>query len=334
MGWAIFGLPFHWGFLLGFVLGAVSPAVVVPCMMDLQQAKLGTEKGIPSLVIAAASIDDVLAITGFTITLTLIGSQESEWLHVIKGPSEAVIGICLGILFGMIFWYLPYGLNTKLRAPAIVLLCWRIILDAYSYGFPGAGQTASLTLPFVAAIRWRKKRQLRQVEDVLQCIWSVFEPLLFVTIGAEIKLHLLKTAILTGGSCVILGIIIRCLVAYNVVGGSLTRKEKLFITIAWLPKATVQAAIGSVALEWALKAGDQEAIKHGNTVLTIAALSILMTAPLGAVAIKLAAPRLLQSEPSVDLSSPSATNLKTFHPADHNQPDAIDISVISGNGNI
>ncbi|GFN98310.1 mitochondrial sodium/hydrogen exchanger 9b2-like [Plakobranchus ocellatus] len=301
----ILGFPWPWGFMLGFIIAAVSPAVVVPSLLGLSERGYGLDKGIPTLVIAAASVDDVLAITGFGVLLGISFSSGNILWTLAKGPLEALVGIVAGIVGGFILWYIPQRTSKhQLLFRSSLLLCMGLmfIFGSQKIDWAGAGPLAALTLPFVAALRWRAECEegaKNPVEDVVGVLWMVFQPLLFGLIGAEVKIESLDGNIVGLGVAVLgIGLTFRAAVSYlAVMGTDLNFKERLFIPIAWLPKATVQAAIGAVALDRAKDVGDEDLIKLGEQVLMLAVLVILITAPIGAIGIALAGPRLLKRQP-------------------------------------
>ncbi|XP_037991217.1 sodium/hydrogen exchanger 9B2-like isoform X3 [Motacilla alba alba] len=240
-------LPWQWGFILGFVLGAVSPAVVVPSMLILQAGGYGVEKGVPTLLMAAGSIDDILAITGFNTCLGMAFSSGSTLYNVLRGVLEVAVGIAAGGILGMFIRYFP-------------------------------------------------SHDQREIEKIVAVAWNIFQPFLFGLIGAEVSITSLRPE--TVGLCVaILGIalVVRIIATFLMVSfAGFNFKEKVFVSLAWIPKATVQAAIGSLALDTARRHQDEQLEKYGMDVLTVAFLAILITAPIGALVIGLAGPRLLQ----------------------------------------
>lgn len=320
----IIGFPWQWGLLLGFVIGAVSPAVVVPAMIDLQQQGYGTSQGIPTLIIASSSVDDIAAITGFDVALSFafVNPKSSLLWNIVKGPGEATIGLIIGSLAGLLLWYLPrlksidthnkiqsddndsfeqFSLTSQRFGLTIVIgLASVFITNHLDVG--GIGPLAALVFTFVAAIRWRPHKLHLPIENGLKVAWLIFEPFLFSLIGAEIKFNQLQLdRLFPITCCLLISLVLRSLASFiSVFGSSLNMREKLFISIAWLPKATVQAAIGPVALDLARTKGDQQAISNGILVLTVAILSILITAPIGAVLIKLTAPKLLRKSTKDD----------------------------------
>ncbi|XP_050417679.1 sodium/hydrogen exchanger 9B2 [Patella vulgata] len=302
--WGILGFPWSWAFMLGFIHSAVSPAVVVPSMLKLQEEKLGTNKGIPTMVIAAGSLDDVLAISGFGIALGIAFSQGDLTMTIIHGPIEAVVGLTFGLIYGVICWYLPNPNSSRVVFYRFALVFGGGLFSVFgsrTLELPGAGALACLTLAFVAAHGWRRHgwTGANPVTTLMGRLWQIFQPLLFGLIGAEVDITKVKVDLIGAGIGVLfIGLSVRVVVSFLVMYGTdLNLREKLFVPFAWLPKATVQAAVGSVALDTAReKGGDPELIELGTKVLAMAVLVIIITAPLGALAISITAPRLLTKE--------------------------------------
>ncbi|XP_067670981.1 sodium/hydrogen exchanger 9B2-like isoform X2 [Haliotis asinina] len=298
----LLGFPWEWGFMLGFVIAAVSPAVVVPCLLSLQEQGYGVDKGIPTLVIAAASVDDVLAITGFGVVLGIAFSHGNLVWTLLKGPLEAVVGVALGVVAGIILWYFPQRSSKNLVLFRSVMLVgfglMAIFLSTY-LKWAGSGPLGCLTLAFVAALKWRKEfkeGEQNPIEGVVGVLWMIFQPLLFGLIGAEVEISSIdKNTIGLGLATLGIGLAVRMVVSFLAVFfTNLNKKERMFIPFAWLPKATVQAAIGAKAYEMAVSEGKPELENLGKQVLTLAVLSILVTAPLGAAIVSISGPRLLK----------------------------------------
>ncbi|XP_060635136.2 sodium/hydrogen exchanger 9B2-like isoform X1 [Anolis sagrei] len=289
-------LPWQWGFMLGFVLGAVSPAVVVPSMLVLQAGGYGVDKGVPTLLMAAGSFDDILAITGFNTCLGIAFSSGSTLDNILRGLLEVAVGIAAGGLLGIFVRYFPSKDQESLvwkRAFFVMSLSMFAVFGSMYFGFPGTGGLCTIVLAFLAGIAWSDEK--KEVEKIIAVAWEIFQPFLFGLIGAEITVASLKPE--TVGLCVatlFVGLTARitatfllvCFAGFNI-------KEKIFISLAWIPKATVQAAIGSVALDTARTQQDEALEKYGMDVLTVAFLAILITAPIGALIIGLAGPQLL-----------------------------------------
>ncbi|XP_069123736.1 sodium/hydrogen exchanger 9B2-like [Argopecten irradians] len=300
----LLGFPWEWGFMLGFVLAAVSPAVVVPSLLSLSDRGYGLEKGIPTLVIAAASVDDVLAITGFGVVLGIAFSKGDIALTIVKGPLEALLGIVYGIIVGVIMWYLPSKDTKNASLYRSLLLLGAGMLATFGSSIvhlSGAGPLGCLTLAFIAALRWRKEAEKEGdngINGMVGILWMIFQPLLFGLIGAAVDVTAIDggTVGLAMGTLAI-GLFIRLCASFGAVMFSgLNMKEMLFIPIAWLPKATVQAAIGGIALDEATKRGDANLMVLGTSVLTIAVLSIVITAPIGAALIAIFGPLWLEKQ--------------------------------------
>ncbi|XP_070786264.1 sodium/hydrogen exchanger 9B2 [Enoplosus armatus] len=306
----LLGLPWVWGFILGFVLAAVSPAVVVPSMLLLQREGYGVEKGIPTLLMAAGSFDDILAITGFSTCLGIAFSTGSTWMNILKGLLEVVGGVIAGLILGLFLTCFPSKDQEDLVLRRTLLLLGLSIFSVFSshvIGFAGAGGLCTLVLAFLAALGWKTDKA--PVAAMVGRSWDVFQPLLFGLIGAEITIATLSPSTVgLGLACISIGLVIRLLVTFLLVHfGGFNLKEKFFIAVAWLPKATVQAAIGSKALDMAREEGDETLIKFGLDVLTLAVLAILTTAPIGALGIGLAGPRLLSRQVKAEETEGGAT---------------------------
>uniref|UniRef100_A0A8D3B7D3 Cation/H+ exchanger transmembrane domain-containing protein n=1 Tax=Scophthalmus maximus TaxID=52904 RepID=A0A8D3B7D3_SCOMX len=288
----LLGLPWDWGFILGFVLAAVSPAVVVPSMLLLQREGYGVEKGIPTLLMAAGSFDDILAITGFSTCLGIAFSTGQTGNILLS----IMFWVIAGLVLGLFLCCFPSKDQEELVLRRTLMLLGLSIFSVFFshvIGFAGAGGLCTLVLAFLAALGWKTDKA--PVAAMVGQSWDVFQPLLFGLIGAEITISTLSpNTVGLGLACISIGLVIRLLVTFGLVHfGGFNLKEKLFIAVAWLPKATVQAAIGSKALDMAREKGDDAMIKFGLDVLTLAVLAILTTAPIGALGIGLAGPRLL-----------------------------------------
>ncbi|XP_049642492.1 sodium/hydrogen exchanger 9B2-like [Suncus etruscus] len=293
----LLALPWPWAFLLGFVLGAVSPAVVVPSMLLLQGGGFGVEKGVPTLLMAAGSFDDILAITGFNTCLGIVFSTGSTVFNVLRGALEIALGLAVGSILGLLLRYFPSHDQGQLPCRRAFLVLGLSVLAVFSSvrsGFPGSGGLCSLVLAFLAGRGWASQKA--DVEKIVAVFWEVFQPLLFGLIGSEVSITSLRPE--TVGLCVAIlsiALLIRILTTFLMVCfAGFNLKEKIFISFAWLPKATVQAAIGSVALDTARAHGEAQLEKFGMDVLTAAFLAILLTAPIGSLLIGLLGPRLLR----------------------------------------
>ncbi|XP_047501489.1 sodium/hydrogen exchanger 9B2-like isoform X1 [Penaeus chinensis] len=308
----LLGFPWLWGLMLGFILSAVTPAVIVPCMIKLSEEGYGMDKGIPTLVIAASSVDDVLAISGFGVLMGITFAEGSLWWIILKGPIEVVMGLVYGLGVGALLWVLPNIEERNAQNLRFFLLACAGLLAVFGSQmclqaqFGGAGALGCLVMAFVAGIGWRRQGMSEDnnpVDDKLLIMWELFQPFLFSLIGAEIQVSELDIGTVGWGLVTLaIGLVFRMTTSFLVVmGGNLNIKERLFVALAWVPKATVQAAIGSQALDFAQKSeAGPEVVRLGEQVLTITVLVILITAPLGAAAIMLSAPKLLSKGKTKD----------------------------------
>ncbi|GLG92555.1 Sodium hydrogen exchanger 9b2-like protein, mitochondrial [Gryllus bimaculatus] len=259
----------------------VSPAVVVPSLLALKDQGYGEDKGIATLVIAASSIDDILAISGFGVILSTIFSEGDVLQQFLQGPLEVCIGLSFGILWGIVAIYIPHRSESWVvtgRSLMVGLGGLFAVFGSQLAGYSGAGPLASIVMAFVACYGWKKQgwsATNNPVESVFTSMWQIFQPVLFGLIGTAINLSTLE------GHAVIYGIATLCV-------GLSIRLVTSFLN------STVQAAIGPVALDLAEKwHSDEIVLGYASLVLTIAVLSIIITAPLGAIGIYIAGPRLL-----------------------------------------
>ncbi|KAJ7327084.1 hypothetical protein JRQ81_016843 [Phrynocephalus forsythii] len=311
----IMGLPWEWAFMLGFVLGAVSPAIVVLSMLGLQARGYGVDKGIPTLLIAAGSVDDIVAITGFNTFLGMAFSSGSTLKNLLHGVMEIAIGIGAGVVLGIFVWYFPSrdqkALSWK-RAFFVMGLSIFSLLGSRIFHIHGSGGLCTIIFAFLGGQAWGGEK--KAVEEKVSVAWRIFQPFLFGLIGAEISVVNLGAKMV--GLCLAtlgLALAVRVIATFLLVTFSgFDFKEKLFIALSWIPKATVQAAIGSVALDTARLHQDEQLEKYGLSILTVAFLAILITAPTGALIIGLTGPKLLHrtsGSESVDDGTPKKRRL-------------------------
>nr|XP_058943039.1 sodium/hydrogen exchanger 9B2-like [Pocillopora verrucosa] len=284
--------------IIRFVQAAVSLAVVIPCLLELQEQHYGVKKGIPTLVMAAASFDNVLCISAFGICLGI--AFGNLIFSIFRGPIELALEIILGCLAGLICWYFPNEDKTNLAQNRVVILLSLSLLSVFGSNvakFSGAGALGVLTMSTVAAYGWTQQGKV-PVALVMSLVWQVFEPPLFGLVGAEVSVEYMYSKVVgTGIASLVVSLVIwLCATSLGLLGNDLSLKERLFIAIAWSPKATVQAAIGSVSLDLARQKGFSGQIEEefGIQILTIAVLVILITSPIGAIGIVLERPRMLE----------------------------------------
>lgn len=276
--------------ILGTILAAVSPAVVVPLMIDFMDRGRGVRKGIPTLVLGASSVDDVFVIVIFSI---LLGMHKGGGdVHLLQEVLRIPISVILGVAAGLVPGYFLYRLFQKydFRPPkrTMIVLGAAVFLTALEGALEGLVPLASLlgvmTIGFI--ILEKAEPIAHVISRNLKKLWVFAELLLFVLVGAQVNIHVAFQAGFAGVLVIGAGLAARSLGTYlSLAATELSIKEKLFCIVAYIPKATVQAAIGAVPLA----AG----VSSGEVILAVAVLSILITAPIGAVGIKLVGERVL-----------------------------------------
>ncbi|CAO2600111.1 Sodium/hydrogen exchanger 9B1 [Lemmus lemmus] len=304
--------PWQWGFLLGFVLGAVSPAVVVPSMLLLQENGYGIDKGIPTLLVAASSMDDIAAITGFNTFLSIVFSSGSVISNVLASMKNVFIGVLVGIVMGFFIQYFPSEDQVKLtqrRAFLVLSMCISAVLGCQYYGLHESGGLVTLVLSFMAAKKWAKEKV--GVQKIVANTWNVFQPLLFGLVGTEVSVEALESR--TIGMCIAtLGLALSARILATFVFMSFAEfrfKEKVFIALSWIPKATVQAVLGPLALETARRVEATHLEAYSKDVMTVAFLAILITAPNGALLIGILGPKILDRG---DMTVPLKVEISNF----------------------
>lgn len=277
----LFDWPFVVGGILGFILAAVSPAVVVPKMIQYAQERRGEKKGIPTLILASASVDDVFAITLFSAFLGMYsGAHVNIGVQLAKVPVAILLGIALGLILGVALLYFFKRFPMRDTKKALYLLGVAIVITIIEGLLKNKIEIAGLLgVMAIGFIILEKDANLgKRLADKYGKIWLFAELLLFVLVGAEVNIHVALDSGLQGLIIVSIGLLARSVgVFFSTMGSGFTLKERLFCMIAYTPKATVQAAIGGVPLALGLP--------QGEVILAVAVLSILITAPLGAIAI-------------------------------------------------
>jgi len=287
-------LSFSWlqGAMLGAIVGAVSPAVVVPMMISFMEQGKGARKGIPTFVLAGSALDNVFAIVVFTQFLSLYqGGMGSLWLDLAGIPIAIVLGVLLGLAAGYLVsrFLQHHDLATPRRTVLIlgvaIFLTW--IGDLAKNTVPIAALLGVLAMGLVILERDESLGHL--ISHKLQRLWVFAELLLFVLVGAQVDPKVAWGAGLIGLAIIAIGLVFRSLGAFlAVTGAGLNFREKLFCIIAYVPKATVQAAIGALPLE----AG----VPGGEIILALAVLSVLVTAPPGAIGLSFWGERVLEKD--------------------------------------
>lgn len=287
--------------LLGSVLAAVSPAVVVPLMIEFMDRRKGTAKGIPTLILAASSIDDVFVIVVYSGLIGLYTGERTSLLWKAAGiPLSIALGVAVGLVVGYILYLLFRRFNPRATKRLLVVLGVAVLLTALEHRLEGivpfAALLAVMAIGFV--ILDRSQPMAHELSLKLSKLWVFAEIVLFALVGAQVNVPVAIRAGPAVFALIVLALMARSIGSYVcMIGSDLTFPERMFVVVSYLPKATVQAAIGGAPL-LAMKAAGMDT-GPGETILAAAALSILLTAPLGAWAIRLVGERVLEEEPLV-----------------------------------
>lgn len=266
--------------IIGSVIAAVSPAVVVPRMIRLIDEGYGKNKSIPQLILAGASVDDVFVIVVFTAFTALASTGEMSVTSFIKIPISIVLGIIFGGCIGMllVLFFKKYHMRDSVKILILLSVSFLILeVENRLQGFiPVSGLLAIMSMGII----------IKQKYDVLALrlsvkynkLWLGAEVFLFVLVGATVNLRYVVSAGVSAILLILGALLFRMVgVAISLIKTDLSKRERLFCMVAYTPKATVQAAIGAIPLSMGLECG--------NVVLTVAVLSILITAPFGAICV-------------------------------------------------
>ncbi|MEW6053952.1 MAG: cation:proton antiporter [Nitrospirota bacterium] len=288
----LLGISYFEAAILGSILAAVSPAVVVPYMIELIDKKRGVRKGIPTLILGASSVDDVFVIVVFSILLGMYsGAGTDIGMKLLEIPESILLGIAAGAIAGYILYRLfdKYRLRaTKMTIVVVavsVLLTW--LEEELKTRVSMSALLGVMTIGFI--LLEKAEAKAHKISRKLSKIWIFAEILLFVLVGAQVNIQVAWDSGLGGVVLILVALAGRSIGTYlSVTGTDMSFRERLFCVISYVPKATVQAAIGAVPLEMGIKSGD--------VILAVSVLSIILTAPLGAIGMKLTGERWLEKE--------------------------------------
>lgn len=304
-GKRILGLTYTESFLLGSVLGAVSPAVVIPRMSKLRDEKYGTEKGIPQLVIAGSSIDDIIRIVFYQCFLTREKGGNLSARTFLNIPISIVTGVGSGILLGRLlsFVFNKVERNDTFKLLLLLSICFGLtyLEDLVS---PHFGYSSLLSIITCAIVIHKKGEQISLIlKTKFNEIWYLAEIFLFILVGAGIKIEYAGKYFLPALLLLLISLVFRSLAVTGcLVKTKLNWKERGFVVISYLPKATVQAAIGGGLLDFGNQllasgaANAESVIAAGTIILSVSVLAILITAPFAAISRNLLYPHRLKRE--------------------------------------
>ncbi|MBC8558455.1 cation:proton antiporter [Fumia xinanensis] len=277
--------------VMGTVIAAVSPAVIVPKMLKLMEDGYGKHKSIPQMIMAGASVDDVFVIVLFTAFTGLAKGGSIAPIQFLTIPTSILFGLFGGLISGLLLVWIFKKVHIRDSEKVVIILSVSFLLVTAEHSLTGIiGFSGLLAVMALGATLQQKKQDLaKRLSGKFSKLWVGAEVLLFVLVGATVNINY---ALKAGAASVLL---ILCALAFRMAGvfvcvikTSLSKRERVFCALAYMPKATVQAAIGGLPFAMGLACG--------NMVLTVAVLSILITAPLGAVLIDTTYQKLLDKD--------------------------------------
>lgn len=281
--------------VMGAVLGAVSPAVVVPRMVGLMEKKYGTKKAIPQMILAGASCDDIFVIVLFTTFLSMAQGGSAHVMDFVNIPISIVLGVLLGAVVGYalyLFFETAYARKHCVRnsMKVIIVLGFSFLLIAIEGWLEGKVSVSGLlaVVSMACVLKFKSTEFVsKRLSEKFGKLWLAAEVVLFVLVGAAVDIRYTLSAGLAAVLMIAVALVCRAVgVLLCVTGKQLSWKERIFCVIAYLPKATVQAAIGSVPLSAGLPCG--------KIILSVAVLAIIITAPIGAIGIDCSYKTLLE----------------------------------------
>lgn len=287
----LMGLSFLEACVLGAVLAAVSPAVVVPRMVKLMDEGYGVKQGIPQLILAGASVDDVYVIVLFSTFVSMMQGENASVVSFVNIPVSIVLGILIGFVIGCLLALFFKKVHIRDTSKVIIILSISLLLTVAEDNLKTAITFSALISIMFIGVGMKKQHEAlaKRISAKYAKIWVGAEVFLFVLVGATVDISYLGKVGLNAIIVILSALLFRMAgVFVCLIKSKVGLKERIFAMLAYTPKATVQAAIGGIPLSLGLACGD--------TVLTVAVLAIVLTAPLGAFAIDLSYNKLLKRE--------------------------------------
>lgn len=295
----IMGVTLLQAAILGAVMGAVSPAVTVPRLTKMIDEGIGVKKGIPQMLIAGASADDIYVIVLFTTLVGLEAGGNMNALSLLRIPEEIILGAVTGGILGVILAVYFKKVHIRDSLKVTIIMAFSMILYWIEGIAPVSGLLAVMTMGI--ALNVRLQVVAKRLSAKFSKLWVAAEIFLFVLVGATVNIGYITKAGVGMVIMLFVGLLFREFgTLISVLGVGLNKKEILFCLISQLPKATVQAAIGGVPLAMGLSCG--------NVVLTMAVVSIVITAPLGAIGMDATVDRFISRDKEADTGSTGGTN--------------------------
>ena len=274
--------------VMGAVLAAVSPAVVVPRMVKLMEEGYGVKEGIPQLILAGASVDDVYVIVLFSTFVGMMQGEGASLIRFVNIPVSIFLGIAIGLCIGVLLAVFFQKFHMRDTSKVLIILSISFLLVVLEDSLTTSVTFSALIAIMFIGIGLQRKREAvaKRLSVKYGKLWVAAEVFLFVLVGATVNIGYLSKVGIRALVLIVGALLFRMLgVFVCLLGTGLKGKEKVFVMLAYTPKATVQAAIGGIPLSLGLACGDM--------VLTVAVLAIVLTAPLGAFAIDLSYKKLL-----------------------------------------
>lgn len=294
----VMGLTLLEAAIMGAVLAAVSPAVVVPRMVKLMDEGYGVKEGIPQLILAGASVDDVYVIVLFSTFVGMMQGEGASMINFVNIPISIFLGIAIGAFIGILLAYYFKKVHIRDTSKVLIILSISFLLVVTEEQLTTTITFSALIAIMFIGIGLQRKREAvaKRLSIKYGKLWVASEVFLFVLVGATVNIGYLGKVGLKAFVVILGAILFRMLGVFMcLLGTSMNRKERIFIMMAYTPKATVQAAIGGIPLALGFSCGD--------TILTVAVLAIVLTAPLGAFAIDLSYKKMLSRAFTKDVVS-------------------------------
>lgn len=282
----LFSFPTEIAGMTAFMLAAVSPAVVVPSMLNLKEQGFGANKQVPTIVLAGASLDDVFAITMFSIFVRMYSTGNSmDYLQILRIPYSILMGAGVGVVFGfLLIWLFNRIKQFRATEKLIVLIGLCLVMIELGEHLHTASFLAAMTVGYM--LFERANKTAKEMASKLSKLWIFAEIILFVSIGMSLNPAYILEAGAKGVLVILWGLLFRSFAVFlATIGSGLNKKERLFCVFAYLPKATVQAALGSIPLALG--------VPQGQLILAIAVMAIAISAPLGLILINTCGTKLL-----------------------------------------